>query len=119
MRYVTARQDDAGRPLAIDDPLASRIAEMVGAAADPGAIVERLLSITEMFGELADDVALRGLLTEALIDITRAGAPRRRCVTPPAVEPFYLRDRGWDRAYFCEKSTQLQVMHRFRRDDVR
>jgi fructuronate reductase len=74
MRYVTARQDDARRPLVIDDPLAPRIAEVVGEAGDPTTIVERLLGIAEMFGDLADDLALRGLLIEALAELTRAGA---------------------------------------------
>jgi mannitol-1-phosphate/altronate dehydrogenase len=74
MRYVTARRDDAGHVLAIDDPLAPRIAEAVGDAADPVTIVERLLGITEIFGDLADDVALRGLLAEALTGLTEAGA---------------------------------------------
>jgi fructuronate reductase len=74
MRYVTAGHDDAGRPIVVDDPLARRIAEVVGAASDPGTIVERLLGIREMFGDLADDIALRGLLAVALAEITRAGA---------------------------------------------
>jgi fructuronate reductase len=74
MRYITARHDDAGRPLAIDDPLAPRIAEVVGEAGDPVTIVERLLGIAEMFGDLADDIALRGLLVEALAGLAQAGA---------------------------------------------
>jgi fructuronate reductase len=74
MRYVTARHDDAGRPLAVDDPMAPRIAEAVGSADDPGTIVERLLSLAEMFGELGDDVVLRGLLATALAQLAGAGA---------------------------------------------
>ena len=74
MRYVTAGRDDAGRPLAIDDPLALRIADAVGRPSDPATVVERLLGITEMFGDLADDVALRGLLVGALTQLTRGGA---------------------------------------------
>jgi fructuronate reductase len=74
MRYVTARYDDAGRPLAVDDPLAPRVAEVAGEAADPGTIVERLLGLNEMFGDLADDVALRILLAEALAELSRSGA---------------------------------------------
>jgi fructuronate reductase len=73
MRYVTAGHDDAGRPLVVDDPLASRIAEAVGSAGDPVTIVERLLGIGEMFGGLADDIALRGLLAAALAELSRAG----------------------------------------------
>jgi mannitol-1-phosphate/altronate dehydrogenase len=74
MRYVTARHDDAGRPLAVDDPIAPRIAEAVGSADDPGTIVERLLSLAEMFGELGADVVLRGLLATALAQLAGAGA---------------------------------------------
>jgi fructuronate reductase len=74
MRYVTARHDDAGRPLVIDEPLAPRIAAVVGQAGDPVTVVERLLGIAEMFGDLADDVALRGLLTKALAELSRFGA---------------------------------------------
>jgi fructuronate reductase len=74
MRYVTARHDDAGRQLVIDDPLASRIAEVVGQAGDPVTIVERLLSIAEIFGDLAADAVLRGLLAETLAELTRGGA---------------------------------------------
>ncbi|HEY5050382.1 MAG TPA: mannitol dehydrogenase family protein, partial [Acidothermaceae bacterium] len=74
MRYVTARHDDAGRPLPIDDPLEPRIADVVGQSADPTTIVERLLGLTEVFGDLREDIALRGWLTEALAELTRAGA---------------------------------------------
>jgi fructuronate reductase len=74
MRYVTARHDDAGRPLPIDDPLEPRIADVVGQSADPTTIVERLLGLTEVFGDLREDIAVRGWLTEALAELTRAGA---------------------------------------------
>jgi fructuronate reductase len=74
MRYATARHDDAGRPLVVDDPQASRIADVVAQAGDPATIVERLLRLTEMFGDLGDDVALRGSLATALAELTRAGA---------------------------------------------
>ena len=74
MRYVTAGHDEAGRPLATDDPLAQRIIEMVGQAADPANIVERLLGLTEMFGDLGDDVVLRDLLVATLTQLTRGGA---------------------------------------------
>jgi fructuronate reductase len=74
MRYVSARQSDTGRALVIDDPIAARTAEVVGVAADPATIVERLLALTEMFGDLADDVVVRGLLTQALAELTHAGA---------------------------------------------
>jgi fructuronate reductase len=74
MRYVTAGNDDAGRPLVVDDPLTPRIAEAVGQAGDAAAIVERLLGVTEMFGDLRDDIALRDLLAAALTQLTRGGA---------------------------------------------
>lgn len=74
MRYVTAGHDDAGRPLVVDDPLASRIAEVVGSTGDPVTIVDRLLGIGEMFGDLVDDAALRALLAAALAQLTRGGA---------------------------------------------
>ena len=74
MRYVTAGHDDAGRALVVDDPLASRIAEVVGSTGDPVTIVDRLLGVAEMFGDLADDVALRDLLATALTELTRGGA---------------------------------------------
>jgi fructuronate reductase len=74
MRYVTAGRDDAGRPLHVDDPIASRIADTVGRAGTPGTIVERLLGLTEMFGELGDDVELRRVLSVALAELTQAGA---------------------------------------------
>jgi fructuronate reductase len=74
MRYVTAGHDDAGRALVVDDPLASRIAEAVGSAGDPATIVDRLLGIREMFGDLDDDLDLRGLLAAALAELSLAGA---------------------------------------------
>ena len=74
MRFVSARHDDAGRILAIDDPLAERLAEVQGAATDPARIVDALLNRTEIFGDLGADNALRGLLVEALSELTRGGA---------------------------------------------
>jgi fructuronate reductase len=74
MRYVTAGHDDTGRQLAIDDPLAPRIAAMVGQARDPVTIVERLLGLAEMFGDMGDDLALRNSLVAALTQLTRGGA---------------------------------------------
>lgn len=47
---------------------------MVRLTDDPSTIVERLLSLQEMFGDLGDDVELRDMLTAALTELTRAGA---------------------------------------------
>jgi fructuronate reductase len=74
MRFVSARHDDAGRILQVDDPLAERIAEALGDATDPALIVGRLLSLTDVFGSLGDDNAVRGLLLEALAGLMRGGA---------------------------------------------
>jgi len=63
-----------GIEVTLIDPLAPRIAEAVGQAGDPATIVERLLGVTEMFGDLGDDVALRDLLAAALTQLTRGGA---------------------------------------------
>jgi fructuronate reductase len=83
MRFVSARHDDSGRTLQVDDPLAPRIAGLVAGATDPGLIVDRLLSLTEVFGDLGDDNALRDRLIEALSVLIRGGALRAlRNATP-------------------------------------
>lgn len=74
MRFVSARCDDAGRPLPVDDPAAQRIAELLGGAVDPVTVVTRMLSLREVFGALGDDIGLRGLLVDALDRLTRFGA---------------------------------------------
>jgi fructuronate reductase len=74
MRYMSARCDDAGRPLVIEDPLAERCAGALAGASSPATIVDRLLSIEEIFGDLRDDDVLRRLFTEALDRLTQAGA---------------------------------------------
>jgi len=74
MRYVTARHDDDGRPQVIDDPLASHISEVTRGAGDVATTVDRLMGITEIFGDLGDDAELRALLCAALAELTRAGA---------------------------------------------
>jgi fructuronate reductase len=74
MRFVSARHDDAGRNLRVDDPLAERITEVLDDATDPARIVDRLLNLTEIFGDLSADNTLRGLLIEALSELTRGGA---------------------------------------------
>jgi fructuronate reductase len=74
MRLVSARHDDAGRILQVDDPLAQRIAAELVGATEPAAVVDRLLGLTEVFGDLGDDATLRGLLVRALEELTRGGA---------------------------------------------
>ena len=74
MRFVSARHDHAGRPLQVDDPLAQRFAEVIGGATDPAPIVDRLLSLTEIFGDLSATKALRRALVDALSELTRSGA---------------------------------------------
>lgn len=74
MRFVSAQHDDAGRALQVDDPLAQRIAQALGAAAEPAAIVDRLLSLTKIFDDFGDDATLRGALVGGLTELTRGGA---------------------------------------------
>ena len=74
MRFVSARIDDAGRQLAVDDPAAARIAGVLQGAAEPATVVDRLLGMPEVFGGLGDDVEFRRLLVDALDGLTRYGA---------------------------------------------
>jgi fructuronate reductase len=75
MRFVSARHTDAGRPLTVDDPLADAIAQRVNGCEDPGAVVDALLSMTEIFREdLGADRVLRDLLADHLGALARDGA---------------------------------------------
>jgi fructuronate reductase len=75
MRYVWAGASDAGRPLALDDPLAARLGSALAGAGDPAAAVAALLGLPEVFGvDLRDDRQLRRSLVEALTDLTAHGA---------------------------------------------
>jgi len=74
MRYLSARHDDAGNALTIDDPLAARFASALAGATSSSAIVQRLLAIEPVFGELADDHELRQHLVASLDQIDRMGA---------------------------------------------
>jgi fructuronate reductase len=75
MRFVM-QCDASGRPYAVDDPLASRLASIatqVGAAADQAVIA--LLGFSELFPhELADDPGLRATLTRQFESLTAYGA---------------------------------------------
>jgi fructuronate reductase len=72
MRYVTAGTADDGSPLTVDDPLAARLAQ--AAASTPAAVVEGLLGVVEVFGDLAGDDRFRALVTGHLETLTRYGA---------------------------------------------
>ncbi len=74
MRFVSTRRDDEGRSLPLDDPLAQRILDVLGDAALPATVVDRLLSLHEVFGDLGDDAVVRDLLVAALAELTRGGA---------------------------------------------
>ncbi len=75
MRLVSARVDDSGRPLRVDDPLKERLAAVVAGAESPRQIVDALLGVQEVFGhDLPDDEWLRQELVEQLDALGRAGA---------------------------------------------
>jgi fructuronate reductase len=74
MRFVSAQVDDAGQRLTVDDPAAPRIADVLDGAAEPSTVVDRLLGMREIFGELGDDVECRAVLADALDRLTRFGA---------------------------------------------
>ncbi len=77
MRFVSARRSDGGRELTVDDPLAGRIGARLDGREDPPAVVDRLLSMREIFDdELAGDAGLRALLVELLGRLARDGARR-------------------------------------------
>jgi fructuronate reductase len=74
LRFLAGR-DEAGRELALDDPLAARLrAAAAFLARDPGAVVRAALEIEEVFGpDLRADAVLVGQLTAALTRISQAG----------------------------------------------
>ena len=75
MRFVSARRTDAGRALTVDDPLAGAIAARLGGHQTAPAVVDALLSMTEIFGDdLGADGVLRDLLIDHLAALTRDGA---------------------------------------------
>jgi fructuronate reductase len=75
IRYVTARQTDAGEPLPVDDPLADTIATVTAGATTPAQVCDGMLSLGEVFDPaLASDETFRHLLVEQLTLLTRAGA---------------------------------------------
>lgn len=65
MRCVAGRATDDGAPLPLDDPLAGRLRSVVAHADSPGAVVDALLSVSEVFGaDLRDDPQFCGLVRE-------------------------------------------------------
>jgi fructuronate reductase len=70
MVYVADGVSRTGRPLPLDDPLAGRLREAAGARRDARAIVDGLLSVTEVFGDdLADFTGFRSALVTSVGDL--------------------------------------------------
>jgi fructuronate reductase len=77
MRFVSVRRSEAGRALTVDDPLADAIAKRLGGREEPEAVVDALLSMTQIFDEaLAGDSAWRAMLIDHLDALIRDGAER-------------------------------------------
>jgi fructuronate reductase len=77
MRFVSARRSQAGRALTVDDPLADAIAERLGGREEPEAVVDALLSMSQIFDEaLAGDSAWRALLIDHLRSLICDGPER-------------------------------------------
>ncbi len=67
--------DDLGRPLVVLDPLAARVAELLGSPGGAGASAARLLGLLEVFGEdLGEDDRFRRLLADGLEALSAAPA---------------------------------------------
>ena len=74
MRYVGGK-DEKGRDIDVRDPLAARLAATSAAAGEPGAIVDGLLRVSEVFDPaLAENPALRQALTAALASLMESGS---------------------------------------------
>ncbi len=75
MRFVSAHRSDGGDDLPVDDPLADTISERLGGRSAPPQVVDRLLSLREIFTpELASDDVWRDLLVDRLEMLNRDGA---------------------------------------------
>ena len=68
--------DEAGRPFAMADPVATQLRHQMGQAVrDPARLVDVLLNTAEIFGDdLPRDVALRSSLTYAVSLLQQRGA---------------------------------------------
>jgi fructuronate reductase len=74
MRYVGGT-DERGAPIDVRDPLAARLRDLSGAAADPDARVAALLAVSEVFpASLAGDGAFRDALARAYRGLLAEGA---------------------------------------------
>jgi fructuronate reductase len=85
MRHVWTERTDDGRPFAVDDPMAGLFRERLAAAGvSPGdtgtdraaAVVDALLGIRAVFGDLADSGVFRALMTDHLRALAGDGALR-------------------------------------------
>lgn len=74
MRWVSTDLADDGTPVTLDDPMAERLSKAVASAGSPRAVVDALLGIGEIFGDLADDPTFRSLVTGHLETLTTHGA---------------------------------------------
>ena len=79
MVFVASARDPHGREIPVDDPLADRLREAAGEGKAPGALVDGLLGVTEVFGaDLPAQTAFREELTAQVAELlaqTRAGQP--------------------------------------------
>jgi len=74
MRFLSGT-DDEGRPLVVQDPMAQRLMEMACDTQGPGAIVERILDVREIFPlDLAENETFRRLVTVWLRRLVEHGA---------------------------------------------
>jgi fructuronate reductase len=74
MRFISAGQSDEGTPLPLDDPLADRLRSASAGASSSAAVADGLFGVTEVFGDLGDDPAVRSLVVGHLETLTRYGA---------------------------------------------
>jgi fructuronate reductase len=75
MRYALGH-DEKGGAIDVRDPLAARIRSLTEGAEGAAAIAEAYFSLTEVFGDLADDAAFRQAVTGALAQLLADGAVR-------------------------------------------
>ncbi|MCG8442852.1 MAG: mannitol dehydrogenase family protein [Caulobacterales bacterium] len=74
MRYAAGR-DDAGAPLEVNDPAADRFARITEAAGgDPQTLAQGFLSLTDVFGDLAQNARFTAAVEGAFADLVRDGA---------------------------------------------